>query len=96
MFFYFSYVDLLKLLHLQFPSHDIVHQIIEVGPVDKPLPLVTSIHGGPAKLVVTVLLVLALHEAPERTSHDGHWLLIWHYQDFTDFINLHSLAEELT
>ena len=60
--------------------------------INVPLSLVAWVHGSPAELVVSHL---PLHEAPHRTAHHRHRLLVGHDQDLADLINLNSFAEEL-
>ena len=87
------FLSLLLLGVLVFAGHHIIHEIIEIVPVDKPLPLVTGVHGGPAELVVHLF---SLHEAPDGTSHDGDRLLVGHDEDLTHLVNADSLTEKLT
>ena len=70
----------------------IIHEVVQVGPIDEPVSLVARVHGGPAELVVGSL---SLHEAPHGTTHHGDWLLAWQQQDLAHLVNLNALTEEL-
>ena len=67
-------VSLLLLLELEVSGEDIIHEIVKVGSIDQSLSLVARVHGSPTELVVSHL---TLHEAPNRATHHGHWLLAW-------------------
>ena len=73
--------------------HDIVHQVVEVGPIDEALSLVAGVHGRPAELIISRL---SLHEAPHGATHHRHWLLVRHDQDLSRLVNINSFAKELT
>lgn len=83
------------LLHLENKSivKHIIDEIVEVIPLNEPVSLVAGVHGGPAKLVI---LYLSLHEAPDRTTHNGNRLHFWQQEELANGINLHTIAEELT
>ena len=65
---------------------------MEVVSIDEALPLVSRVHGSPAELVVHHI---PLHEAPDRTTHDGYRLLVGHDQNLAHLVDLNSSAEEL-
>ena len=89
--FFFCFKILL--FKLEVSGQDIIHQVVKVGSIDESLSLVAWVHGSPAKLFIGHL---SLHEAPHRTTHHWDRLFVWHDQELTNFINLNSLAEELT
>ena len=78
---------------LEVCGHDIIDKIVEVGSIDEPLSLVARVHGSPAELVITSL---SLHKAPHRTTHHRNRFLVWHDEDLSCLIYVHSLTEELT
>ena len=66
--------------------------IVPIAPDDKPLPLVTVVHGLPADLVS---LDTPLHEGPHLLAFHGDRLHPWHNQDPTNLVNVHARAKEL-
>ena len=72
---------------------DVLNFIVSVAPDDKPLPLVTVVHGPPARLVC---LDVTLHEAPDGLGLDGEGLHPGHDQDPSYLVNLDPATEKLS
>ena len=82
-------------LELEVRREDVIHQVVEVAPLNQPLALVARIHGLPAQFLVWVW-ALSLHEVPHRAAHHRHWCQIRKIEQLSNFINFDPLTHELT
>ena len=57
---------LLFLHEFEVSGEDVIHEVVKVGSINQPLPLIAWVHGSPAELVISRL---TLHEAPHRATH---------------------------
>ena len=73
--------------------YDVVNEIVIADTINDSFSLIAWVHGNPAILFINLW---SLHEGPDGTTHHWDRLLIGHYQNLTNWINLYSFAEKLT
>ena len=80
-------------LKIEVGGENIINHIIQIMPINEVASLVTRVHGNPAELVATHIV---LHVSPHWLSLDRDWLLIGKQKQFASCVNFNSLSEELT